>query len=69
VTFEGARITSIVEDEAQDSTWPLQVLGFDCWQKDKSWSFVLRCVAVEWTWQSEWPLVMERNEMGELNVC
>jgi hypothetical protein len=54
-TFANAVIESIEEDESERETWPLDIIGFDCFNQGQRWRFVLNCGSVEWSWSSEWP--------------
>jgi hypothetical protein len=56
-TFINAVIESIEEDESEQDSWPLDIIGFDCSQKGERWRFVLNCWNVEWSWSSEWPSI------------
>jgi hypothetical protein len=56
-TFANAVIESIEEDESERESWPLDIIGFDCSEAGKRWSFVLNCGTVEWCWTSDWPRV------------
>jgi len=54
-SFTSAVIESIDEDEVERDTWPLDIIGFDCYRQGDRWKFVLNCGGVEWCWNSEWP--------------
>ena len=54
-SFANAMIESIQEDEAERESWPLDIIGFDCYEAGEQWRFVLNCGTAEWTWLSEWP--------------
>lgn len=54
-TFANAVIESIEEDESEREPWPLDIIGFDCFNQGQRWRFVLNCGGVEWSWSSEWP--------------
>lgn len=53
--FASAAIESVEEDVTERESWPLDVIGFDCYDMGKEWRFVLNCGTVEWSWVSEWP--------------
>ena len=53
--FAHAVVESIEEDETERESWPLDIIGFDCYEADEQWRFVLNCGTAEWTWVSEWP--------------
>jgi hypothetical protein len=53
-TFANAVIESIEEDESERDPWPLDIIGFDCFNHGQCWMFVLNCRSVEWSWSSEW---------------
>ena len=54
-TFTAARIDSIEEDEDERASWPMDLIGFDCYAEGPLWMFVLHCDTAEWSWVSEWP--------------
>jgi hypothetical protein len=54
-TFANAIVESIDEDESERESWPLDIIGFDCFNQGQRWRFVLNCGSVEWSWSSEWP--------------
>ncbi len=54
-SFLNAVIESIEEDEDDRDSWPLDMVGFDCYPQGEKWRFVLVCVGVEWCWHSDWP--------------
>jgi hypothetical protein len=55
--FANAIMESIDEDDRERDSWPLDIIGFDCYQEGVRWKFVLNCGTVEWSWNSEWPSV------------
>jgi hypothetical protein len=60
-SFSNAVIESIEEDDQERDTWPLDIIGFDCYAKGDRWRFVLNRGNAEWSWDSEWPsIVTER---------
>jgi hypothetical protein len=57
-SFADAVIESIEEDDDERDTWPLDIIGFDCYGEGDRWRFVLNCGNVEWGWKSKWPSVV-----------
>jgi hypothetical protein len=57
VTFSGAVTPSVWQDPDESPEWPLDLIGFDCYPLGTRWRFVLNCDTIEWTWESEWPVV------------
>ena len=57
-SFSDAVIESIEENDQERDTWPLDIIGFDCYAKGDRWRFVLHCGNVEWSWNSEWPSIV-----------
>jgi len=55
--FPNPVIEAISFDENETIDWPLDIIGFDCYQVGIYWRFVLHCTELEWIWQSEWPTV------------
>jgi hypothetical protein len=54
-TFAKAVIESVEQDESERESWPLDIIGFDCYSEDERCKFVLNCGSVEWIWNSQWP--------------
>jgi hypothetical protein len=54
-TFADATMVSEWTDPEEPAEWPLDILGFDCYQSDDRWKFVLHCMVIEWVWESKWP--------------
>jgi hypothetical protein len=55
--FKRAVIESMEFDKDETIEWPLDIIGFDCYERDDRWRFVLHCTEAAWSWQSEWPIV------------
>ena len=55
--FPNAVLTDTCEDPDERFVWPLDIIGFDSYPCGSRWKFVLNCDAVEWIWESEWPVV------------
>jgi len=53
--FPSAKVESIEEDHTERESWPLDIIGFDCYPQGDRWRFVLQCDSVEWCWLSGWP--------------
>jgi hypothetical protein len=53
--FPSAEVESIEEEEEERESWPLDIIGFDCYRDGERWEFVLHCNTVEWCWRSGWP--------------
>lgn len=64
--FCNAAIISLDQyaDETGELDLPWDIIGFDSSvQSTGRWKFVLHCAAIEWCFESDWP-VIERNAMG-----
>jgi hypothetical protein len=57
-SFADAVIESIEEVDEERDTWPLDIIGFDCYGQGDRWKFVLNCGNVEWSWNSVWPSLL-----------
>lgn len=55
--FANAIMIDTWEDPDEDLVWPLDIIGFDSYPCGSRWKFVLNCAVVEWSWQSEWPVL------------
>src|SRR5215469_3999505 len=53
--FPSARMLNEWTDDSEESEWPLDIIGFDCYPQLERWKFVLNCDTKEWTWESNWP--------------
>ena len=54
-TFTNATAPEIWKDPTEPDEWPLDIIGFDCYQHGDRWKFVLNCATIEWNWESDWP--------------
>lgn len=58
--FGAARLTSVecYPDDHDTLDPPWDVIGFDSYDLgDGRWRFVLHCAAIEWCFESSWPVV------------
>jgi len=68
--FREARITSVeaYPTDPGDLDPPWDVIGFDCYDLGSGrWRFVLHCNAIEWCFESAWPVVL--REDAELSAA
>jgi len=55
VRFPSARMLNDWTDANEETQWPLDIIGFDCYPQLERWKFVLNCGTKEWMWESNWP--------------
>ncbi len=53
--FRNAAMLNVSKDTSEHDEWPLDIIGFDCYDEQGHWTFVLNCGTTEWIWQSDWP--------------
>ncbi len=53
--FASARMLDDWTEASDETHWPLDIIGFDCYQQSERWKFVLTCDTKEWIWESDWP--------------
>ena len=61
--FFDAKLASVEEyaDEEDGLDLPWDIIGFDSYELwSGRWRFVLHCSAVEWCFESEWPVIERR---------
>ena len=59
-TFNEAQLIAVDDysDDIDDLNLPWDVIAFDCQELDGGrWQFVLHCSAIEWCFESAWPVV------------
>jgi hypothetical protein len=58
--FSNARFSSLDQyaDKGDDLDLPWDIIGFDSYEQPHGrWRFVLHCSAIEWCFESEWPVI------------
>jgi hypothetical protein len=58
--FANARFSSLDQyaDQGEDLDLPWDIIGFDSYEQPSGrWQFVLHCQAVEWCFESDWPVI------------
>jgi hypothetical protein len=58
--FNNAKFSSLdnYADKGADLDLPWDIIGFDSYEQPNGrWRFVLHCDAVEWCFESEWPVI------------
>lgn len=56
-SFRDAVMESLWFDKEDPVEWPLDIIGFDCYQAEQQIRFVLNCSNIEWAWRSKWPVI------------
>jgi hypothetical protein len=62
VMFNQAKVISVdvYADDDDDLNLPWDIIGFDCYElAGNRWRFVLHCGGIEYSFESEWPTLIE----------
>jgi hypothetical protein len=63
--WRNATAPEIWEDTEEPWTFPLDIIGFDCYPADDRWKFTLNCKHIEWSWESAWPNIQLESQLSE----